>query len=237
MKKKQPNRPRARTASDKELEREEKLQLEHLDRYKPRPPKVTAKHRAGQWRTVINYGTAEDVADLAIKELADDQAQLAYLDDRDALANHFWDELAAHLNRGNLTTAHYLLSSPGYLGSFVPGAGPQPPASVKKGLARQKIKSRRDLHKHLKARLGEARGKVLVRVLEDLAGACLFGEMLALLPCAREALRQAGPNNTHARQAVSLCRQALLHLEPDAGAQSEDADLISIRRNYNQEPF
>lgn len=213
MKKKQPARNRARVASAKELDRDAKLQLDYLDTYKPRP----------------RQGTTEEDREA--------QAQIAYLDDRDALANHFWDELTAHLRRGNLTTAHYLLTSPGYLGSFIPGGGPQPPASVKKDLARRKITSRRELHKHLEARLGEARGAVLVRVLQDLAGACLFGEMLALLPFAREALRQAGPDNANAREAVALCRQALLHLPPDAGAQSEDADLISIRRDYRQEAF
>lgn len=215
MKKKQAARNRARVASAKELERDAKQQLAYLDRVKPRPPKMTAE------------------------EDREAQAQLDCLDANKALTNHFWDELTEHLTRGNVTTAHYLLTSPGYLGSFIPGGGPQPPESVKKNLARQKIRSRRALHKHLDDRLGEARGKVLVRVLQDLAGACLFGEMLALLPFAREALRQAGPDNTNAREAVALCRQALLHLPPDAGAHNNDADLITLRRDYNEtlEPF
>jgi len=240
MKKKQPARNRARNASAKELERDAKLQLEHLDRVKPRPRKMTAEEDREDWEALAQLSYLDQYKPRTRKLTAKDIKKLDaihYKHQRETLPAVFWDELLGHLRRGNLTTAHYLLTSPGYLGSFAPAGGPQPPATIKKDLARRKIKSRRALHKYLDDRLGEARGEVLERVLRELAGACLFGEMLALLPCAREALRQAGPNNTHARQAVSLCRQALLHLAPDAGAQSEDADLIGIRRDYNQEPF
>ena len=221
MKKKQTARNRARVASAKELERDAKEQLAYLDHYKPRPRKMTAE------------------------EESEAQAQLAYLDERDALANHFWRELVAHLRRGNLTAAHYLLTSPAYLGSFIVGSGPQPPAEVKQALGKLGIKSRGDLQAHLEDRLGAHRGTVLLQVLQMLGGACLYGEMLALLPYAREAMTQtkdlrleqsikgkktAGASANNARQAVAICRQAMLHLSPDRGAQSEDADLITMRQ-------
>jgi len=207
MKKKQPARNRARNASAKELERDAKQQLAYLDQYKPRPRKMT------------------------VEEYEDGQKQIAYLDNRDALALHFWRELVAHLRRGNLTAAHYLLTSPAYLGNFVPGHGARPPASIKEDLAKLGITSRAQLDRWAQAGAPEHRGKVLLQVLETLAGACLFDEMLALLPFAREALRQGQPDAPNCRQAVSVCRQAMLHLSPDHGANAYDADLITMRRN------
>jgi hypothetical protein len=204
MKKKQPTR-KTRLASEAELERDGRAQLAYLDAYKPRPQRLT-----------------ED-------EIEDGRRQIAYLDTRDALANHFWEELLGHLHRGNLSAVHYLLTNPAYLGSFIPGGGLKPPATVQKQLARLGIKSRQALEAHLDKGLGAQRGKVLCQALQTLAGACCFGEMLALLPYAREALH-AAPNNKDCQEAVALARQAMLHLSPDGGAHAQEADLISLRQ-------
>jgi len=227
-----------RLASAKELERDARAQVAYLDAYKPRPQRLTAdeqkeldhldrtKPRRRSLESELRQVMHEE---LNREEEAQWEAQAAYLDHRDALANHLWGELLGHLRRGNLTAAHYLLTNPAYLGSFIPGSGPKPPATVEKQLARLGIKSRQALHAHLDKGLGAQRGKVLSQALQTLAGACCFGEMLALLPYAREALH-AAPDNKDCQGAVALARQAMLHLSPDYGAHTQDADLISLRQ-------
>jgi hypothetical protein len=231
MKKNKPTR-KPPLASAKELEQDARAQIAYLDAYKPRPQSLETELRQIMREDIkrdLDRMSKADAKKLTAEEDEDVQKQIAYLDNRDALTNHLWGELLGHLHRGNLTAAHYLLTNPAYLGSFIPGSGPKPPATVEKQLARLGIKSRQALHAHLDKGLGAQRGKVLSQALQTLAGACCFGEMLALLPYARQALH-AAPDNKDCQEAVALACEAMLHLPPDNPKRAPGADLISLRQ-------
>jgi len=232
------------------LTADEQKELDHLDRTKPRPRKLEAELRQVLREDLENLDrdldrceTPEELADL-IGGTAGRLAVLGYppprtkadvkrLDaitykaERETLPAMFWKEALAHLRRGNLTAAHYLLTHPAYLGRFVAPNAEKPSPAVQKELARLGFTSPQDLKARLKEGQAKQRGKVLLEVLQTLAGACCFGEMLALLPHARHALHNAGYDAEDCRQAVALARGAMLHLPPDY---TPDADLISLRQ-------